>query len=350
MGLLIVFLFLSFFTLSFVGIVDFHKFKGKFPSSILFWGTSIILIFIAGFREVGLDPDSKVYLRYYGSDDIFLLAEPTFVFISYIVRNTFNNFQFVLIIYAIIGVFLKYKAINLLTDLKYLSLILYFSTFYILHEITQIRAGVAAGFFLLSIVPLSDRRIWRYIFIISIACLFHYSSIILFSLCFITNDHLNKTGKALLYISIPFGIVLYYQKFDIMLSIPIETIKYKIEIYKATQEHAEVILNVFNLVYVVKYLLFYFLLFFYETIYKQEKYVSILLKLYGLSLFSYLLLSQNTIFAMRISELIGIVEILLIPMIYYIFKQRVFGSILVIVISVIYLYINIFYTVLIQST
>lgn len=350
MDLLILLLFLGFFTLIIVGLIDFYKFNEKSPSSILYWSTSLILVLIAGFREVGLDPDSKGYLNYYESYDIFLLAEPTFAFISYFVRNTFNNFQFVLIIYAILGVLLKYKAITKLTDLKYLSLILYFGTYYILQEITQIRAGVAAGFFLLSIIPLSDRRIWKYMLIISIACLFHYSSIILFSLCFITNEHLSKIWKTLLYSSIPFGIVLYYQKFDIMLSIPIETIKYKIEIYKATQEHAEVILNVFNLVYVVKYLLFYFLLFFYETIYKREKYISILLKLYGLSLFSYLLLSQNTIFAMRISELIGVVEILLIPMIYYIFKERVFGTILVVFISVIYLYINIFYTVLIQST
>ncbi|WGQ07516.1 EpsG family protein [Pedobacter gandavensis] len=348
MALLITLLFISLFFLILSGLACNYATKDPISRAFIYWGTSLLFILIAGLREVGSDPDSIGYRNYYESDLILLLAEPTFAFISYIVRNIFGNFQFVLIIYAIIGVLIKYRAIVKLTDLWFLSLVIYFGNYFLLHEFTQIRAGVASGLFLLSIVPLSERRFWKFFSLIVLAILFHYSSIILLPLWFLTNKHLNTLGKCILYLLIPIGIVFHFMNLDLLMAIPIETIKYKLEIYKLTQETASNELNVFNLVYLFKYLTLYTLLYFYETICVKMKYFSILLKIYAIALFSFLALSQNTIFAMRISELLGIVEIILVPAFYYIIKERVFGSVLVGVVAIVYLYINIFYLILAQ--
>jgi hypothetical protein len=345
---MIILLFITLVFLILTGIVFNFLPQRSLARRSIFWFSSLILILLAGFREVGIDPDSIGYKKYYESDLILFLAEPTFAFISFIVRNVFNNFQFVLVLYAIIGILIKYKAINRLTDLKFLSVIVYFGTYYLLHDFTQIRAAVASGILLLCIEPLVKRKFWHFLFLVILAFFFHYSSIVLLPLWFLDNKQFSKKKKFLLYISIPIGVLFYLLKLDIIVMIPIETIKYKIEIYKATQESADVTLNVFNLVYVVKYLIFYVLLFFYDLLYLKAKYVSILLQIYALSLFAYLALSQNTIFAMRISELLGIVEILLIPFLYYLIKERVVGYILVITIASIYLYINIYYIILVQ--
>ncbi|MCZ4242918.1 EpsG family protein [Pedobacter punctiformis] len=348
MTLLIILLFGTLICLILAGFS--YNFLAKDPinKALIYWGSALVLILIAGLREVGSDPDSVAYKYYYESPLILLLAEPTFALISSFARQIFNDFQVVLIVYAIIGISLKYYAIEKLTQLKFLAIITYFGSYYLLHDFTQIRAGVASAIFLIAIVPLSERKFFKFFLLTVAAFFFHYSALVLLPLWFLTNDHLSSKWKISLYLLIPIGIIMHFMKIDIMLAIPIDTIKYKIQAYQEAQEIASNSLNVFNLLYVVKYVLFYVFLYFYETLYIKVKYMTILLKIYGVSLAFYLMFSQNTILAMRVSELLGIVEILLIPSLFYVIKERGISSFIVVMISAIYLYINIYYIILVQ--
>ncbi|WGQ12737.1 EpsG family protein [Sphingobacterium faecium] len=349
MELLIILLFSAFIYIICAGIIANFLEEDPTKKKLIYWGSCIVLVLLAGFREIGWDPDSVAYLYYYNSPSIFLLAEPTFGLISNFVRYTVNNFQFVLIIYAIIGISLKYYAIEKLTNLKYLSLIVYFSNFFLLHDFTQIRAGVAAALFLIAIIPLVEKRLINFLLIISIACFFHYSALILFPLWLLSNEYMKSRWKITLYLMIPIAILLHYTKIsNIITALPIDTIKYKVQAYQEAQEVASNSLNVFNMLYVFKYILFYVLLIFYDKIYLKYKYITILLKIYGISLAFYLIFWQNTILAMRVSELLGIVEILLIPLLFYVIKVKSFASFVVVAISATYLYINIFHVILVQ--
>lgn len=348
MDLLIILLFCVFAYLIFSGLISNFLENNPVNKKRIFWIACIVLILLAGFRGTGLDPDSITYQRYYESPDILLLAEPTFAIISIFVRETFNDFKIILLIYAILGIFLKFYAIDRLADLKYLTIITYFGNYFLLHDFTQIRAGVASAIFLLAIIPLTEKKFIKFCILILIAFFFHYSSLILLPLWFLSNDKLNKKWKTLLYVLLPISMLLHFTKINFMVVIPIETIKYKIQAYQEAQEIAENALNVFNLLYIVKYLLFFVFLIFYDKIYPNYKYFTILLKIYGFSLAFYLIFSQNTILAMRVSELLGIVEILLIPLLYYVIKVRSFTSFIVVLISGIYLYINIYYIILFQ--
>ena len=92
---------------------------------------------------------------------------------------------YLFLLFAILGVSFKLIAIKQLTELWFLSLILYLSNFFILHEMTQIRAGVASAFLLLCVKPIYDRDLKRFLLFAVLGFLFHYSAIVILPLWFL---------------------------------------------------------------------------------------------------------------------------------------------------------------------
>lgn len=165
------------------------NFKNTLSEKRIYWVIFIILFLFVGLRPVAIDQDSEGYKGYYDSiGTIWLLAEPTFGIISNVVRILFNDFRGVLIIYAFLGVFLKFKVIPRLTSLVWPTILIYFSTYFLLHDFTQIRAAIASGIFLLAIPLLKNKQRVRYLLVIVVAALFHYSALILLLLVFVTKD------------------------------------------------------------------------------------------------------------------------------------------------------------------
>ena len=77
--------------------------------------------------------------------------------------DLFSGTPFLLfLLYAVMGVTVKYKALSQLTEFLFPSLLIYFSYFFILHDVTQIRAGVSSAFVLMSITALPDRNKFRF--------------------------------------------------------------------------------------------------------------------------------------------------------------------------------------------
>ena len=139
----------------------------------------LVLALLAGFRPDDVDHD---YMNYVGMyyESFAIDTEITFIVIASIVEMLFDNVVFVFVIYAFIGVFLHLYAIKRLTSLWFLSLLVYLSSFYLLHGMNQIRVGVSAGFFLLALHHLQERDKRRYVMCAILATLFHYTSVILF--------------------------------------------------------------------------------------------------------------------------------------------------------------------------
>lgn len=124
-------------------------------SFVLFF---IILFSIAASREIGFDRDSIVFAEVIydflnGEININLIdKEPTFWLIILISDYLFSDpVSGVFIIYSAISISIKLYVIKKLSLSPFLSIIVYISLYYILHELTQFRIGVAAAFFLLSI-------------------------------------------------------------------------------------------------------------------------------------------------------------------------------------------------------
>ena len=99
----------------------------------------------------------------------------------------------------------------------------------------------------------------------------------------------------------------------------------------------------FNMVFLVEILIYFFLLIKYELIVEYNKYLPIMLKIMGFSIFSFLLFSSLPVLAFRTHELYGIVDIILFTNIYYVIRPRWISNIVVLIIGLSLLCISLFY-------
>lgn len=88
-------------------------------------------------------------------------------------------------IYGFIYLYTNYKAIWACSSNVYLSLVFFYSYFFLLHGVIQMRAGVASGFFFLSIIPLYNKKLISFILLSACACFFHVSSLLVLPLYFL---------------------------------------------------------------------------------------------------------------------------------------------------------------------
>lgn len=86
----------------------------------------------------------------------------------------------------------------------------------------------------------------------------------------------------------------------------------------------------------------------YDLIKEHNKYLPLMIKLMALSLFSFTALSSLPVLAFRISELYGIVEIILFTNIFYTVQPKLLAKIIVITISITLFCISVFYNGIIQ--
>lgn len=332
----------------FVAITAFFSFYLKNNAILIFILLGILLILIAAFRNGESFRDYDMYVNMFqGNNDT--IVEPSFVFIRFIVKFFLgDNSIYLFIIFAIIGVSLKFIAIKQLTELWFYSILIYLSNFFILHEMTQIRVGVASALFLLCIKPIYERNLKRFLLFAFLAFTFHFSALIILPLWFLNT----KPQKTWLIILVPISYIIYFLGVNFITVIPISGIKEKIEIYQQLQElggEESLPVNVFNLVFLTKIFLYYFFIYKYDLLLSYNVYFPLVIKIYCISLVSYIIFSQISAFATRISELFGIVEIILIPFVFYIFRPIYFSKLLVIFIGFSFLLIVLFYVKLIEA-
>ncbi len=333
-------LLISFFCL--ISIIALLPLRFSLSSRIYFLVLWVIFFGIAAFRG-DVDFDHKGYEEML-SNSQSLIVEPSFIFFSYLI-NTFLEGTpiYLFVAYAIIGVTIKFISIYKLTELLFFSLIIYLGNFFILHEMTQIRAGVASGFLLLCIKPIYERNFKSFILFAIIAFTFHYSAVVIFPLWILGNN----PRKIWLFFSIPISYVIYFADLNLIRVIPIPGVQEKILMYQSISEFELFDIkktNVFSLVFIGKILIFYILLYKFDWVESKNKYFPILMKVYCLSLISYLIFTHIPAFSTRVSELYGIVEIIIIPFLIYVFSPNYISKIFVVCTGLGFLLITLFYS------
>ena len=302
----------------------------KLLSNIFYWSAAVFLILIAGFRTIGLDRDSLNYVTYYQSaNKIDLLdKEPAFWIIKFVNDILFKgDIRTFFFIFATLGVSIKFFAIKKLSKKPWISVIAYISLYYILHEMTQIRAGVAAGIFLLAIPDIYNKNLKNYLLKTLIAVSFHYSAIIMLPLYFF-----NPKNIKIIYFSLPvLGLFFALSKLSStflinkIVNILPEFLRYKINIYFSLLNngiHSEI--NIFNIYYtsLLILLIFIFYILYILKIKLKGFYDIIYVKILIFSLFVFYFFSFIPVFSFRISEFLDVVLIFLIPNLYLYFKQK----------------------------
>lgn len=321
----------------------------KIPNTYLLLIIAVILILVAGLRHPGTDGDSETYVdifnsfgspaSYFKDYSINSFFEPAYYLIPSIFTISLGlNYVSVFLLFAFIGISLKFVAVSRLTDFAFLSVLVYYSHFFILHDMTQIRSGVASAILLLSIPEIYKRNFFRFLLLIAIGLLFHYSMIIFLPVYFLNAKKINKNLYLLLLFA-PYG--LHFLKFNILSVLQVFKLGFvsdKIQIYNDLLESGIFTdINVFNILFLVQLISCTIFIIKSDVLIKNNKYSLLLLKIYCIAAASFVLFSNIPVLAFRISELLGIVQIVLMPFLIYIIKPKYIALAMVIAFAIVFI-------------
>lgn len=328
-----------FFLISMIALFPFEQsYKFKRGERIVFNILCFVLIMVAGFREEGIDRDYNSYVNWFHrSRDT---VELSFNLISNGIKKLGGDSIYLFIIYALLGTCTKIFAIKKMSAFPLQSLLVYIGYLYPLQELTQIRAGVASGLILMAIYYRINKNILYTIVLIALASIFHYSSVVIIPILFLNQDKFNKILYTLAIFLSYGGSMFLSELINSIINYLPAIIKWKIMSY----EHdtgAE--LNIFNAWQLLRVVVALFLIWNIEKVSQYTYYAKYLLKVYIIGICSFTLFSFNPVFAVRISDLYFVVDIVLLPTLCYLFSVKTLPKLLVIIISALFLFLQVSY-------
>ena len=303
------------------------------------------LLALITLKDGSVMPDYHMYEYNYFtalSGGLYRTMEPSYYLISILFSPLGDiGFYFVLATYGAVSLFLFFKIVKKFNRSKY-STLLFFSNFFIIFLLIQIRAGIALCFIYLAITERENlKSYFKYIFL---AIFFHYSSIIFIPFFLIDRVRLTR-GGILILLSIAYFFRLFFLDFILGLIslIPESYVQSKLITYTFNERAEQFEINIFGFFIISKLILLFFFLFTFRY-FKKNKELNTFLKLYVSGVLVYISLSRLPEIAVRISNILFFSEIFLIPYFISIFKQQSLVKFLIILFAVIMLYVNLNFT------
>lgn len=336
MGYVIIAIFLVAVALSFL-----EDYLGKYRLPIYLM-IGLALIMLAGLREVGIDPDSENYestYQYYYDSANEGRMEYSYILISMLLNFITDDVHILFLFYAFWGLALKFRAFREYSGQWFLPVVVYLAFYYELHEVTQIRTGILSGCLLLAIKPIAEGRRRRALAILLAGSFFHISGLILLPLVFLGNKPMTTKQKILWGSLIPLSYLVYFTGMNLIVSTNLPYIGDKLALYQKGVEKGllDVSVNVFSPMQLFSITLYYYLLFFHDTLVKYNKYFVVMMKILSLGLFSFATFAILPVMAQRVCYLLSIVNVILYTNICHTIKQKWIGIGLVSLISLIIL-------------
>ena len=321
------------------------KFKQRVFIHPLYFVFGIFLILFATFRSPRL-PDYMEYMKlfhtsYTNSSDDKELSFYIICSIAKLVSLNDGKFLF-LLIYAVLGISIKLIAIKKYSVHVILSLCVWLSSFFILHDLIQIRASVASGLLLLFLPQVQKRNMVKAFILFIFAFYFLYSALI-FLLFFVLNP---KTIKLeiwtffyliSLFINI-FNIDIFVVINKILDILPINSINSRLSVYLMNDYTiSEEQTNMFSPYIIMQTIICFVVLFSIRKIAIISPYAIIWLKSCFLSIYIYSLSIPGV--TMRLAELLSVPQIFLVPLIINCFpnKYKKLGILIVSLICILWL-------------
>jgi len=309
---------------------------------------AIILILFAGTR-LNVDNDYHMYyklfqymentLEKFKNRDVPL--EWSMYFFPYIFKifnNTSDSIKACFALFAVLGVSTKIIAIKKYSEYFLLSITLYIGYLFLMMEMTTIRAGVAAGIFMLSLKNLEENNNKKF-FIKLLCCFFFHSSSVLYIIPWILFKY--KINIRLYYIAILISLFSTLLKINILTLFFLDRIFPKVQDYlKIMEWQKESGVNVLNFRVLFAVLIIIAGAVFYRKL-KVIKYFEILFKIHIISLCFFLVFSNTSqVFSTRTFEMFAVMQILLYPLMIRIFprKVRLIGWTIIILYSCVQIY------------
>jgi hypothetical protein len=294
---------------------------------------------MAGTREVGLDPDSEEYETNFLNSYSELVQESvefTYIYIAQAINIISDDVHVLFLVYAFLGVLLKFVAFRRYGDSWLLMVFMYISFYYELHETCQIRAGVLSGCMLLAVPFIADKQRWTAFFIILIGTCFHMSGIILLPLLFLGNEPLGTKWKVVLALSVPFSYIFAGFNLGLEFASELPYIGNKIAVYTSIEERGRVNVSSLNLLgplHLFLIMIFYYLLFWADALTEKCRYFPLMMKILAAAIASYAVFSFIPAMGERMGSLYRTIIVVLYPSIIYSLQPKWAGILLLVLIS-----------------
>lgn len=310
-----------YFIFLFVLAVEYELNPFKDRRLLIFIGISLALL--AGLRGEEVSRDYLLYQYAFDNildfipdeaDGYFSIYEPGFIGVVIFLKIFFiqNYGLAIMLFFASASVAIKIFVFDRFSVNPYLVILLYFSHYFIIHEMTQIRVGFASAIFLVSLFFYFKNNYKAYVGMILLATLFHYSALFYLILLLIRKENFNRyIYTTLLVMSIILGIVKLplFNLLGGLFSIGGNT--GKIGTYNTIMEYGladEV--KVFNVINLTKIFCSIYLMYFipkYDLL--KDNRLTLFLKCNIISIFTLSLFSGVPLIAFRISDLFAVVSV-----------------------------------------
>ncbi len=291
--------------------------------------TVMVICLVICYNKPDYLPDYQNYLKRFNAPRPSIdKMEITF----WLIKEYAPTFRILLLIYAFISVGVKLYAIKVLSPNIWISLMVYFSYFFVLHDMIQIRAAVASGICLLSIKYIVERNLKVFIILMVIAILFHNSAIIYIPFWFL---YTKKIIRPIYILILPISYIAYslgYGIGNLISYIPIKSIQVYFAVYSTSLSFEA---DHIGIVWLSRATLYMWCVYKSYDILKQYPYAIIVLKINLIGAAFYLLFIDIPVMAGRIAEFLNVAQILSYAMIPLAFpKYKKLLSIFIILICV----------------
>lgn len=302
-----------------------------------YWIVSCALIFVCTFKGSWL-PDTQPYI------DSFYYGDSRMEFMWSLFRSITlwtGTPTSIFFIYSVIAVSLTIRFIRKYCNTPILSLLVWMSYIFIIQDMIQIRQGVASAIFL-NTIPFIQEKNWKKFFGFNfIGVLFHISALTVLPLYFIS---VKKIHKNIFLWMIPACYFLYFAKLGLVFLIQYIQIDFiqALWITKSTMLDVTEGVNLFN---IRQLILVTICIIIWLNIGKIKRYSTnsiLYIKIFTIAISSFIILFDVPDIASRINVIYSVSEIIAIPALLYIPRQRIYGKIIVLGISL--LFFSTYYT------
>jgi hypothetical protein len=316
----------------------------------------IFLTLFVGFRNVSVSRDYLPYLNTFNyivhggstiQGALLPLYEPGFVFIVKVCYNIFHDNAplAIMLVFAALSIGIKFFAFRKLAFNPFIVLLLYYSHYFFIEEMTQLRNGLACSFFFLAIYFYLKNDKIKVFTCILFAILFHNSAILYLLLFLIRKDQLNPWLYGTIFLgAIVLGLIRLPLLSFVLPNVDLALISTKLTTYADTADTSMYDkIRFFNVLNTCNVLLTAYI-FFYAIKYKiQDTRLILFLKCNIISIFVYGLLIDIPSMATRTTELFGAVFPLLFAYLVTLPPFKKWNIQILIGVACIYFYINLFY-------
>ena len=220
-----------------------------------------------------------------------------------------------------------------ISKIPLLTLTIYISYYYMMHEMVQIRAGVAAGLFLWALYFYVEKKKLLTLILIGAATLFHYSAAAGFAI-FLFSNRLPNWQRIVLYALVPIGLVVYFSHFNLATLVPDELGGAKLMYYRELEEKGNSELQQgwkfeHNLLIWLNIMVYYVSIFFHDYLVKHFKYTTIAIKVQALAFcFLFFVNGISKIVGNRMNDFFSVASILLWTASVYLFCPYLMSKLL----------------------